>query len=80
MAIYRDAIQWIADNDWAGDTPTNLTWTEAFAGVDGLVTVCLVADVFGKDQDTVAVDVLRARGFRKPRAASAGVSAGGARR
>jgi len=80
MAIYRDAIQWIADNDSAGDTPTNLTWTEAFAGVDGLVTVCLVADVFGKDQDTVAADVLHARGFRKPRAASAGISAGGARR
>ena len=67
MAIYREAVQWIADNDSAGDTPATMTWAEAFAGVDGLVSVCLVADVFGKDQDTVAADVLRARGFRKPR-------------
>lgn len=68
MASYKDAIQWIALNDSAADTPTELSWEEAFPGVDGLVSVCLVADVFGKDQVAVAEDVLRARGFRKPRA------------
>lgn len=71
MASYREAVQWIAHNDGAGDTPATMTWAEAFDAVDGLVTVCLVADVFSKDQETVAADVLRARGFRKPRGAGA---------
>lgn len=68
MATYRDAIAWIAANDGAGDTPEGLSWEQVFDMVDGLVTVCLVADVFGKDQAAVAAEVLRARGFRKPRA------------
>jgi hypothetical protein len=48
-----------------------MSWAEAFDQVDGLVTVCLVADVFNKDQATVAADVLRARGFKKPRGLAA---------
>lgn len=67
MASYKDAIHWIAHNDSAGDTPSSMTWDEALAGVDNLVTVCLVADVFNKPEAMVAEDVLRARGFRKPR-------------
>lgn len=67
MASYRDAVHWIAHNDGAGDTPARLSWAEAFEQVDGLTTVCLVADVFGKDQERVAADVLRERGFKKPR-------------
>lgn len=68
MASYKDAVQWIALNDSAADTPEGMSWEEAFPGVDGLVTICMAADLFGKDQHTVAEDVLRARGFRKPRA------------
>jgi hypothetical protein len=67
VATYRDAIEWIAANDGAGDTPEGMEWEPAFAVVDGQVTVCLVADVFNKDQAAVASEVLRARGFRKPR-------------
>jgi hypothetical protein len=69
MASYKDAVQWIAINDGAGDTPGWMKWDDALPAVDGLVTVCLVADVFDRDQDQVAADVLRARGFRKPRGA-----------
>lgn len=67
MASYKVAVQWIAQNDSSGGTPSSMTWDEAFAGVDNLVTVCLVADVFNKPEAMVAEDVLRARGFRKPR-------------
>lgn len=66
MATYRDAVAWIAANDGAGDTKQDMDWDQAFSWVDGLVTVCLVADTFGKDQADVAGDVLRKRGFRKP--------------
>ena len=72
MASYRIAVEWIALNDGAGDTPNGMAWSAAHDDVSGLVTVCLVADVFGKDQDLVADDVLRARGFRKPRVAAGG--------
>ena len=71
MASYQDAIHWIAHNDGAGDTPASMSWAEAFDQVDGLVTVCLVADVFNKAQATVATDVLRARNFKKPRGLAA---------
>lgn len=67
MATYRDSIEWIAENDGAADTPRKLTFVEAFDVVDGLVTICLVSDVFDKDPTQVAVDVLKARGFKKPR-------------
>jgi len=68
MATYADAIRWIADNDGAGDTPTSMSWEEAHEIVYGQVTVCLVADVFQKDQHVIASDVLRQRGLRAPRA------------
>lgn len=67
MATYKNAIHWIAHHDGAGDTPDDMAWQKALDQVDGLVTVCLVADVFGVEQRVVAEDVLRARGFRKPR-------------
>lgn len=77
MATYRDAIEWIAANDGAGDTPDGMEWSAALDLVAGQVTVCLVADVFNKDQAVVAADVLRARGFRKPRAAAAAAASKG---
>lgn len=67
MATYKDAVEWIAVNDAAGDTPEGMEWDEAEQVVRCLTTVCLVADVFGKDQDAVSTDVLKVRGFRKPR-------------
>ncbi len=67
MATYKDAIHWIAMNDAAGDTPEGMAWDEAEQAVRTLTTVCLVADVFNKNQDAVAGDVLKARGFRKER-------------
>lgn len=67
MATYKDSVRWIAENDGAGDTPDTLTWDEAFNVTDGLVTIVMVADIFGKVAQDVTVDVLRARGFRKPR-------------
>jgi hypothetical protein len=53
MAKYSDAIQWIADND-----DTDLGEPE-----DGIfiVSICLVADLFGKDQHIVYADVRRRR-------------------
>jgi hypothetical protein len=71
MATYKNAINWIAANDGAGDTPADFPWEQAIRSVEGLVTVGLVADVFGVEQRVVAEDVLRARGFRKPRTAGA---------
>lgn len=67
MATYKNAIHWIAHNDGAGDTPDDMAWQKALEAVHDMVTVCLVADVFGVEQRVVAEDVLRARGFRKPR-------------
>lgn len=67
MAAYKDAVAWIAANDGGDDTTPNMSWEQAFSWVDGLVTVCLVADLFGKDPVDVACDVLRKRGFRKAR-------------
>jgi len=64
---YADAVLWIAQNDGVGDTPAGMPWDEAMTNVDGAVTVCLVADVFRTDQREVAADVLRKRGFRKPK-------------
>ena len=53
MATYRDAIRWIADNDDSdlGD-PSDGTY---------IVSISLVADIFGKEPHTVYWDVVRRR-------------------
>lgn len=67
MATYASAVEWIAHNDGAGDTPEGMPWGDALDIVKDQVTTCLVADVFGKEQVKVGEDVLLLRGFRKPR-------------
>jgi hypothetical protein len=67
MATYKNAIRWIALNDAAGDTPDGASWDTAFEVVKDMISVCMVTDLWHKEQSTVAEDVLRARGFRKPR-------------
>jgi hypothetical protein len=52
-AGYREAVQWIAHNDEPGEHDV-----ETMAD---LVSVLLVADLFGKPADEVARDVVRAR-------------------
>ena len=53
MARYRDALHWIVEND---DT----VWLD---DPDGCISVsaALVADLFGKDDHTVTVDLRRER-------------------
>ena len=53
MAAYKDGVQWIADNDDA-----NLGEPD-----DGgyIVTIMLVANIFGKDPDKVYKDVVARR-------------------
>lgn len=53
-ASYRHAVQWIAVNDNAGNGDTE-------EEVRGYVTTGLVADLFGKTDEQVARDVMRAR-------------------
>lgn len=67
MATYQDAVSWIAANDAAGDTPEGMEYTEAYSIVHGMISLCLVVDLWEKEQGVVAVDVLRKRGFKKPR-------------
>jgi hypothetical protein len=53
-ASYREAVQWIADNDAAGDDdPVDV--------LNGLISVLLVADIFRVDADKVARDVWNRR-------------------
>ncbi len=65
MTKYETAVQWIAQNDGSGDT-LGLPYYEALAQVKVRLTVGMVSHVFDKDTQDVAIDVLRARGFRKP--------------
>jgi hypothetical protein len=53
-ASYRHAVEWIALNDSPADN-------DPVDQLRGLVTVCLVADLFGVDQDKVAADVFTFR-------------------
>lgn len=53
-ASYKTAVQWIADNDNGGNGDTE-------DEVRCYVTTALVADVFGKCDEQVARDVMRAR-------------------
>lgn len=55
---YREAIAWIAENDSAGDD-------DPLDVLDGLVTVCLVADLFRLDNKKVAADVFQYRQKQK---------------
>ena len=52
-ASYREAVQWIAVNDEPGEKDVEV--------MQGMISVCLVADIFGADQAVVAKDVMRAR-------------------
>ena len=61
-ASYREAIAFIAANDEAGN-PGALDVEE----VATLLTVALVADLWRKDEETVAADVVRYR--ERPRVA-----------
>ena len=67
MASYKDAVKWIADEDAVGDTPKSMTFEQAFDAVDNILTVALVADVWGLQPQRLAVDVVKARGFTMPR-------------
>jgi len=51
-ASYREATRWIALNDSPGDSDDD---------VESLITVLLVADIFGVSTERVARDVLRVR-------------------
>lgn len=53
-ASYRQAIQWIADNDSSGD---DLTEEEC----GSLVSAVLVADIFDVPSDKVGADIYQAR-------------------
>lgn len=55
-ASYKEAIAWIALNDDAAGE-------EAFdiESVKGYVTTCLVADIFGVDQNKVGKDIVKYR-------------------
>jgi hypothetical protein len=64
MARYKDAIEWMADNDdteWANHDGSSAIGTES-------VTACLVADLFNKDIAQVREDLIR-RLTRKTRPA-----------
>lgn len=56
MARYRDAIEWIAQND---DTEWIEHDAESAMGTES-VTAALVADLFEKDAATVREDIRRA--------------------
>lgn len=56
-ASYRSAVQWIADND----EPMIEDWRD----MTDLLTVVLVADLFGKDARDVARDVVVRRIHQK---------------
>lgn len=68
MASYKEAVAWIAANDGAGDTPLDMEYPEALDNVRSMISVGLVADLWGLDATAVAADVLKQRGHRKPRA------------
>ena len=58
---YVEAVDWIAMNDSPGDD-------DSLENLSGLVSVVLVADLFGVDTKTVAGDILARRGKRPGRA------------
>jgi hypothetical protein len=63
---YKDAVEWIANNDGAGDAQVNIhTVHDAYETVKWQISTCMLVDISGKDQHDVAVDILLARGFSK---------------
>jgi len=55
-ASYHEAVAWISHNDEAGsDDALNMEWVSCY------VTVCLIADIFGKTSEEVAKAVIRHR-------------------
>jgi hypothetical protein len=54
---YREAVEWIARNDDPGEMSAD--------PVSGLISVALVADLFGKEQIEVARAVIRFRRTHK---------------
>lgn len=53
-ASYREGVKWIAENDEPLDRDPE--------SIAGLISVLLLADLFGVEPERVAKDVLRARG------------------
>lgn len=53
-ASYRAACQWIADNDNSGSNDTSQE-------IEGYITAALVADIFGKTPEAVALTVAKIR-------------------
>ena len=51
---HREPVRWVAFNDNARDD-------EGVAAVEGYISTLLVADLFGADPCSVAVDVVRTR-------------------
>lgn len=68
MASYKSAVSWVACNDAAGDTPEGMDYVDAFHTVRSMISALLVADVWCKNAGDVAIDILRERGFKRPRA------------
>lgn len=56
MAKYKDAVAWIAYND-----EDSLRTPDDLPTIEGMLTVLLVADLWGKPQREVARAVLRER-------------------
>ena len=52
-ASYRHGVRWIAEND----EPDSLEADE----IEGYVSTLLLADLFGKEPETVAADIVRQR-------------------
>jgi hypothetical protein len=56
-ASYRAGIRWIAENDETMERDRNV--------IRDLISVQLLADLFGKEDDDIAVDVLKYRSRNK---------------
>jgi hypothetical protein len=54
-ASYRDAVDWIAQNDSADED------SEVLEAVSSLVSTCLVADIFGVNREKVGSDIIKRR-------------------
>lgn len=54
-ASYRDAVDWIAQNDSADED------SEVLEAVSSLVSTCLVADIFEVNREKVASDIIKRR-------------------
>lgn len=69
---YRDGVDWIAANDNPADC-------DEINGVAGYISVLMLADIFGKEPERVAADILAVRrgelqtpARRRERAAASG--------